>query len=107
MVHEQYESGSPRRLEAQPRSLFTHGIGAEHCLRRPAPERKEEHCVGGRERATQLRASHIDDEGRRAGHWRSPSQSVKAWSPLVVDLACLYRGNRECGRRDSSSRNRE
>ena len=73
----------------------------------PMPDREHRHRVSGRELATQLRASYIDDEGRRAGHWKSPSQSVKAWSPLVVDSACPYRGNRESGRRDSSSRNRE
>ena len=73
----------------------------------PAPDREHQHRVEGREFATQLRASYIDDEGRRTGHWRSPSQSAKASSPLAVDSACLYRGNRESGRRDGSLRNRE
>ena len=73
----------------------------------PVPERKEQHRVGRRERATQLRASYIDDEGRPAGRWRLLSQPAKAWSPLAVDSAYPYRGNRESGRRDGSSRNRE
>ena len=79
----------------------------EHPLQRSCAERKEEHCVGGRELATQRRASYIDDEDRRAGHWRSLSQPAKACFPLAVDSACPYRGNRESGRRGGSSRNRE
>jgi hypothetical protein len=49
----------------------------------------------------QLRASYIDDEGHRAGHWRSLSRLEKACFPFVVDLVRPYRGNRESGRRDS------
>jgi hypothetical protein len=45
----------------------------------------------GRELATQLRASYIDDEGRRAGHWRLLSRPVKAYFRLAVDSACPYR----------------
>jgi hypothetical protein len=51
---------------------------------------------------TRRRASYIDDEGRRAGHWRSPLQTEKACFPLAADAACPDRGNREFGRRDSS-----
>ena len=73
----------------------------------PGPERKQEHRIGRRELATQLRASHIDDEGRRAGRLRLLSQLAKACFPLAVDLGCPYRGSRESGRCDGSSRNRE
>jgi hypothetical protein len=68
----------------------------------PAQDREHQHRVGGRELATQPRASYIDDEGHRAGHWRSLPQSEKACFPLAVDLVRPYRGNRESGRRDSS-----
>src|SRR5216683_7230069 len=101
--------GSPRRPERNQVPFLPMGYAGR--LRvvygAPVPDREHRHRVGGRELATQLHASYIDDEGRRAGHWKSPSQSVKAWSPLAVDSACPYRGNRESGRRDSSSRNRE
>jgi hypothetical protein len=75
-------------------------------------ERRRPHSGGRLQRAphgqqtqvslTQLRASYIDDEGHRAGHWRSPSHTEKACFPLAADVACPYRGNREFGRRDSS-----
>ena len=67
----------------------------------------KQYRVGRRELATQLGASYTDDEGHRAGHWRSPSRLAKACFPLAVDWACPYRGNRESGRRGGSSRDRE
>ena len=75
-------------------------------------ERRRPHSGGRPQRAqqgqqtqvsvTQRRASYIDDEGHRAGHWRSPSQTEKACFRLAADAVCPYRGNREFGRRDSS-----
>jgi hypothetical protein len=68
----------------------------------PAPDRKQLHRVDMRASFTQLRASYIDDEGRRASHWRSPSQTEKACFPQAAHSAYPFRGNRESGRRDSS-----
>jgi hypothetical protein len=60
----------------------------------PAPERKEQHRVGRSEFATLLLASYFDDEGRRAGHWRSPSPLAKAcflWTrkPRILPIASI------------------
>ena len=66
----------------------------------PAPERKQLHRVVRRKFATQRRGSCIDDECRRAEHWRSRSRSrsAKASVPLAVRSACLCRANPEPGR---------
>jgi hypothetical protein len=87
--------------------LRMRSAGRRNIICRSAQDRKEHHRVCGRELATQLRASGTDDEGRRAGHWRSPWQPAKAGRQRAVGSAYPYPGNRESDRRGGSSHNLE
>jgi hypothetical protein len=92
------------------RPPFSHWVAQAGSLvdRTPAPDRKEQHRVGRRERALRSFAPAISmmkaTEPGTGDHRRRRRRLAFHW-PSVS--ACPYRGNRESGPHGSSSRNRE